>query len=71
MMSIRPVLFALIALGLTAAACSSGSRLPEDCPIRHQGICYQDTSSACAAAGCPDDCTILRSYPGQVACGDE
>ena len=43
--------------------------VPTNCPILYDGLCYQETSDACQAAECPDeDCSILESYPGQVAC---
>lgn len=55
---------------LFLASCSSNP-LPENCEIRHDDVCYQDAKAACAAAGCPENCTILRSYPGQVECAQE
>lgn len=56
---------------ITLAACSSGNQVPEDCDIMHEGVCYQEAAPACEAAGCPDDCIILETYPGQVQCADE
>ncbi len=40
----------------------------EDCDVLFEGYCYSDRRDACAAAGCPDSCTILRTQPGMVSC---
>lgn len=59
----------ILLLSVVLMSCS-GTSLPEDCEIRHDGVCYRDKASACAAADCPKEhCTILRSYPGKVSCG--
>jgi len=60
-------LFTFIALFIVG--CASTSSVPENCEIRVDGQCYLSQEAACAAAGCPDDCIILQTYPGQVECG--
>ena len=41
----------------------------QDCNILHDGFCFQDSKHACSVAGCsPQQCTVLRSDPGQIAC---
>lgn len=43
--------------------------VPANCPIEVEGQCYQDRPAACAAVQCPEAfCSILETYPGQVAC---
>ena len=58
-----------------ATMCPAGG-VPDDpdvmedgCEVLHEGCCYRDSSDACRAAGCGDECVILESYPGQVQCG--
>jgi hypothetical protein len=53
--------------------CSEGG-VPDDgdaeaCDFRVEGCCYPDATHACRAAGCaPGACTVMESYPAQVAC---
>lgn len=54
-------------------ATSTGPLTPIDertipCAVAHDGCCFADSAAACAFAGCPDDCDILRTDPGQVEC---
>lgn len=65
------VFLSYLALTALLVGCSTNSKLPENCEIRVDGQCFQEAAPACAAAGCPDDCIILESYPGQVQCGDK
>jgi hypothetical protein len=54
---------------ILAAGCATTTRLPENCEIRHKGVCYTGQRAACKAARCPPErCLILDSYPGQVEC---
>ena len=56
-----------------AGDCAAGG-VPDDgdaqgCDFRVAGCCYSLAAHACAAAGCTEDrCTIMESYPAQVAC---
>lgn len=56
---------------ITSCGGATADGVPEDCEISVDGECYDNTEEACAAADCPrESCTILRSYPGQVDCGE-
>ncbi|MEZ4459206.1 MAG: AgmX/PglI C-terminal domain-containing protein [bacterium] len=59
--------FALLLLALMMFGCA-GNTVAQNCEIKYDGQCYTDAKSACTAAGCPDDCLILETYPGQVSC---
>lgn len=56
-----------------AGDCAAGG-VPDDgdaegCNFRVSSCCYSVAAHACAAAGCAEDrCTIMESYPAQVAC---
>lgn len=42
---------------------------PQGCLYEHEGCCYPDPASVCAAARCDaDTCQILESSPAQVRC---
>lgn len=60
--SLLYVIFALMTFGC------AGKTVTENCEITHEGQCYSEAKSACAAAGCPDDCVLLETYPAQVSC---
>ncbi len=62
-------LFTFIALFIVG--CASTSSLPENCEIRVDGQCYMTQEAACTAAGCPDHCTLLETYPSQVQCNQD
>jgi len=54
-------------------ATSTGPLTPMDertipCAVAHDGCCFAESTAACAFAGCPNDCDILRTDPGQVEC---
>ena len=58
-------IFAMLTIGC------AGNSIPENCEIKFEDQCYRDAKSACTAAGCPDNCLILETYPGQVSCQPE
>jgi putative intracellular protease/amidase len=60
--------YLLTFIALFIVGCASTSSLPDNCEIRVDGQCYMTQEAACAAAGCPDHCLILETYPGQVEC---
>ena len=42
---------------------------PQGCLYEHDGCCYPDPGSVCAAAGCEGDaCQILETSPAQARC---
>lgn len=42
---------------------------PEGCTYEHDGCCYADAETACKAAACAaEHCTVLETYPAQIAC---
>jgi hypothetical protein len=55
-----------------AEACAGGERWdgsPDACDYVHEGCCYPDPRSLCAAAGCEAErCRILESHPAQARC---
>lgn len=43
----------------------------DDCGYQHESCCYDSLASACGAAGCAEaECSVLESYPPQVACAE-
>lgn len=51
-----------------ASATGTLEERPAACDVVHEGCCFADSTAACAYAGCPDECDILRTDPGQVEC---
>jgi hypothetical protein len=43
----------------------------ENCQVLYEGYCYANEKDACKAAGCPDNCIILETEPGQVDCQED
>lgn len=52
----------------TACRPRGTGELPQDCGFVVNDCCYATGDAACAAAGCPDTCMILESYPAQIRC---
>jgi hypothetical protein len=42
---------------------------PQGCTYEYEGCCYADAETACKMASCaPEHCTVLETYPAQIAC---
>lgn len=39
---------------------------PAGCDFVHEGCCYADQAEACRS--CPENCTVLESYPARTEC---
>lgn len=62
----KHLIFFLSVCGLACG--STQTEFPSDCNVIVASECYNNTQAACEAAGCPDDCRLLESYPAQVEC---
>ena len=56
------------ATGSECVAYSDSALQSGRCEVRVGDCCYAEQRAACAAAGCPDSCLLLESYPAQVQC---
>ncbi len=46
----------------------AAGEVDENCEYKVKEECYTDKKAACEAAGCPDTCVVLESFPAQIAC---
>ena len=40
----------------------------ENCEFMVKEKCYTDQKAACEAAGCPDTCVVMETFPGTIQC---